>query len=279
MVEFEGQTGSKHKIELPSSISAVRVKPAAASVGERIEVTVVTHFVGDGAKVKIEAVDADGRKAGQVEGQIVVDAFTGTFEVPESAEGMTLTMEVSLPDYGLSATSGEVRIKARRKLTEARWANTKATLGEIVEMSARAEGFPDGTSGTFTVFEHDPEGVHRRIARVDCLIFGGEMKSLWVVEYPEPLDEIPTSEESDRGYINPEFFFAAEAEGVEATSNRLELRSTIVAYLKDRSGNPLPEREYVLTLPDGSTRTGKSDEAGKVVVEDAPPGPWKLAPQ
>jgi hypothetical protein len=74
-----------------------------------------------------------------------------------------------------------------------------------------------------------------------------------------------------------ETFGALEALGPDpAAAEEMEL--TWIAFeLKDQDGNPVKNRAFELTLPDGSKEPGKLDEYGKGGMNRIPRGSVKFA--
>ena len=83
-------------------------------------------------------------------------------------------------------------------------------------------------------------------------------------------------EEAEKGYQWPEYFFRVNIAGVIADSGLLGFKDWIEIKLKNQSGIPIPDEDYVLTLPDGSQIKGKVDELGNAIEKDIPPGVCKI---
>jgi type VI secretion system secreted protein VgrG len=52
---------------------------------------------------------------------------------------------------------------------------------------------------------------------------------------------------------------------------------TLEFCVKSKSGKPLPDLDFELTLPDGTVKKGKTDSNGNVKVEKVPPGQYSVA--
>ena len=94
----------------------------------------------------------------------------------------------------------------------------------------------------------------------------------WEYEYYEDTDEIPTAEESEKGYNPPEYFFRVKIGKVFADSGLLEFKDWIEIELKDNEGNSFPNKDFILHLADGSEKRGTLDSDGYAMIDDVPPG-------
>ena len=64
--------------------------------------------------------------------------------------------------------------------------------------------------------------------------------------------------------------------GHKQESGLLEFKDWIEISLVDFSGNPVPDEDYNLYLPDGSEKSGKLDSEGLATVKDVPPGKFHV---
>lgn len=62
MHEYRGATDQTHKIKLPSEITQAMWDRTAASIAEEVKFEVFTHFVSDGAEMKITVRNKSGKK-------------------------------------------------------------------------------------------------------------------------------------------------------------------------------------------------------------------------
>ena len=98
----------------------------------------------------------------------------------------------------------------------------------------------------------------------------------WQFQYVDDTDDIPTAEESERGYNPPEYFFKVIIGCAEARSELLQFRDWVEIELKDEDGNPMADQDYVIHLPDGKEKKGKLDGQGRAVERDLPPGRYHV---
>ena len=129
------------------------------------------------------------------------------------------------------------------------------------------------------IYEHDADEAHDLIAEVEADVKGGKVETEWEYEYHEDTDEIPTDAElgkAGKKYAHPEYFFVVRVASKEAKSGILKFQDWMELRPKDAQGDPVPNRDYVVTFADGSERKGKLDGEGYARIEDVPPGPLRI---
>ena len=136
---------------------------------------------------------------------------------------------------------------------------------------------------TLTIFEYDRDNIHDKIIELPGEIKNQKLAVKWEYEYHEDTDEIPTDEEMKRygkNYNPPEYFFTVTVGdavfGKKQESGLLLFKDWVEIYLKDSEGNPLPNQNYTLVLPDGQQRKGTLDGSGYAREADIPPGEIKI---
>ncbi|MFQ5551509.1 MAG: hypothetical protein ACE5FJ_09775, partial [Gemmatimonadales bacterium] len=207
--------------------------------------------------------------------RIYGNRFAAEVRVPPDAE-RALYATVTLPAHGLERRSPALRLLPVIEVTNAVWSEEVARRGDVLTLSADVEGAPDGIEATLTIYEHDADGAHDLVTRFPVYVENNRVEAEWEFEYHEDTDDIPTSEEAEQGYQAPEYFFRVNIGGVGADSGLLQFRDWIQVELVNAEGRPVPEADYELTLPDGTTRTGTLDDNGIAREEDVPPGPVRL---
>jgi len=100
---------------------------------------------------------------------------------------------------------------------------------------------------------------------------GGKVEGVWTYEYHEDTDKVSEDDEN-KGYSSPEYYFLVKVKASKSRSGLLEFKDWIAIELKDEEGNPLPDEDYVLYLPDGSIRKGKLNSTGYKKEEKIPAG-------
>lgn len=163
-----------------------------------------------------------------------------------------------------------------RLITNARWGQGVARRGDIVKMLADTQGISDGTEAMISIYEHDQDGAHDFITKFATTVKQNKIESKWDFKYHKDTDEIPTAEESEKGYNPPEYFFEVTFEGQKAKSGLLDFKDWIEIKLVNILEEPVGDEEYVLHLPDGQQRKGKLDSKGYAIERDIPPGKCKV---
>ena len=168
------------------------------------------------------------------------------------------------------------RGKTRRliEITNVKWDKGEARRGDVLLLSADVKGARDGTEAQIEIWEHDADGNHDFIEKFSVPVKNKKVEKEWEFEYHEDTDEIPTTEESEKGYNPPEYFFKVIADGETAESDLLKFRDWIEIELRDEFDNPVAGADYVILLADGSEIQGKLDDNGYARIENVMPGPY-----
>jgi hypothetical protein len=271
MAEYQGQTDQVHKIKLTSAISQAMWDRPLASSGEQVGLLVYTHFVGNGSEIRASIHDKSGKRLDRIQGKVYRDRFKGKYTVSDKAKD-AIYFEAELSKHKLKKKSEEMKIVPPIKITNAKWSEKEARRGDVLKLTADVDGAPDGTEALIEIYEHDADDAHDFITKFPTLVNNKKIESEWEFEYHEDTDDIPTAEETEKGYNPPEYFFRVKIGGVSADSELLEFKDWIEIEVVDESGSPVGEKDYVLHLPDGETREGKLDPNGYAREEDIPPG-------
>lgn len=271
MPEHQGQTDETHYITLPSAIEQVLWTQRQCAVGGMVGLDVFTTYVGNNADMQIELSDVRGSRQGTFTDKIYANVFRAEIRVPPTAREV-LYATVRLPAHGLAVVSPPLLLTAPIRITNARWSQNEARHGDLLTLTADVEGAPGGTEGEVVIFEHDADGAHDLITQLPVLVEQNHVEVQWEFEYHEDTDDIPTAEESERGYQPPEYFFRARVSGVYADSALLLFKDWIEIRLSNYDNRYMGNPTYILHLPDGSQRQGQLDDDGCALEEDVPPG-------
>lgn len=273
MTEYLKPTDAIHKVTLPSAINLAMWDRSVASIGEEVGFQVYTHFVGNYNEVEIEFHNCNGRRLDRITVSTYGNKCSGTFTIPERVNDF-IYYDVRIRSLGLRCRSEHLVIVPPRTITNARWSQPEARRGDLLTLSADVDGVSDGTRARIQIYEHDDDGAHDFITELQGLVENSRIEVEWEYEYYEDTDEIPTDWESESGYNPPEYFFRVSIDNISADSDLLTFKDWIEITIEDRTGVPVPNRRYILHLPDGSDRDGTSNNEGVVREEDVPPGPW-----
>ncbi len=274
MSEHKGPTDKTHEVKLESEIVSARWNARSAAAGSPVPFEARLRYVAPGAEAVIEF-KAGGKKVGTLETRVGLNVCAGTFEVPEDAKG-DLVYEIQLKKHKLKAKSEPLSLAPSCTLENLKWDRDKARRGDVVKLTADVDGLSDGARVPIEIYEHDDDGGHELITKIEGEVSGGRLEARWEYEYHEDTHEIPTHEESEKGYRAPEYFFRVNAGGATADSGLLGFRDWVDLSLSIAGSKPAAGEEYVFTMPDGSERKGKLDDQGKGRETDVPPGDFKV---
>ena len=275
MPEHQGSTGKTNTIKLESSIDRVIWTSGIGTAGSKAGVEVNTHFIGNNSEIKIEISDKSGKVFDTIKSKISGNFFWTEVTVPEKAKD-ELYAEVKLTKHGLSKKSNCMYVYPAVQIKNVKWDKKEARRGDILKLTADVTNVYDGAEAEIQIWEHDSDGVHDLITKFPAIVKNQKIEIDWEYEYHEDTDEIPTKEESEKGYNPPEYFFRVNIGGVSAESGLLTFKDWIELQFNDRLGNPLKNENYVIILPDGSEKKGQLDEKGYAKIEGIPPGAFMV---
>jgi hypothetical protein len=273
MLEYQRQTDTTNRIELTSTIEHAVWDRAVGSIGEEVGFQVYTHFVGNYNEVEIEFHNGNGRRLDRITVSTYGNKCGGTFTIPERVNDF-IYYDVRIRNLGLRCRSEDLVLVPPRTITNPRWSQTEARRGDILTLSADVDEVRDGTRARIQIYEHDDDGAHDLITELHGLVESRRIEVEWEYEYHEDTDEIPTESELEKGYNPPEYFFRVSIDSISADSELLTFKDWIEVEVRDEAGQLAADQDYILHLPDDSTRNGTTNERGIAREEDVPPGPW-----
>jgi hypothetical protein len=156
-------------------------------------------------------------------------------------------------------------------ITNAKWSQDSARVGDVVKLSADVEGYENGTKAVFEIWEIDIKSSDDFITKIDATVQKGKIESECTYEYIEDTDEV-SDEDEKKGYSSPEYYFIVKIKDSKARSDLLEFRDCIEIELKDEEDDPVPNEDYILYLSNGEVRKGQLDGNGFKKEENIPPG-------
>lgn len=283
-LKFTKSTDTEHEIKLTSSLIYAEWCSGLAFSSQTVSFEVVTSFVGNGAKIKITGKSEGGKKLGKIKDKIKNNKYIGRFEIPDDIEiGDEIYFEVGLSKNGIDGESNRIPVYPAPKVSNMKWSAKEARRGDVLKLTADVGNVISGTEVLVTIYEYDRDKAHDKIAEIPAEIENEKLELLWEYEYHEDTDEIPSQEELDRygaSYNPPEYFFTikiGETEyGLEQESGILEFKDWIEITLENDIGEPVPNAEYVVRLPDGQEKRGNLDSDGKVRIDGIPPGRFNV---
>lgn len=275
MNKHTGETDKHQQIKLTSSIEQVLWTKNSAAPNGKVGLEIFTKFVGNNSDISIEISDKSGKKFETIKRKICGNKVWTEITVPEKAKD-ELFAEVKLSKLSLNKKSNSLYLFPLVKISNLKWDKNEARRGDVLKISADIKGLADGNEIEIQIWEHDADGVHDFITKFPVLIKNKKVETNWEFQYVEDTDDIPTHEESEKGYQWPEYFFRVVAAGKSADSGLLKFKDFIEIELNDEEGNPLPKEEYKIIFADGNTIEGTLDDKGLARIEDIPPGAFKL---
>jgi hypothetical protein len=283
-LKFNKSTDEEHKEKLDSYLISASWKQGFAIAGQQALFEVFTAFVGNGAEIKVTGKSENGEKLGKIKDTIFNNCYVGKFDIPDDMEMDDLIyFEVDFPKNGISGESNRIPVFPPVKVTNMKWSAKEARRGDVLTLSAEVYGVKDKTEATITIYEYDRDGLNDRIVELPVEVKNQKVEVKWEYQYFEDTDEIPSEwelQEYGKSYNPPEYFFTIKLGdteyGKKQESGLLLFKDWIEVELLDSNGQPVPNQDYILRLPDGTEKRGQLDGDGKARVEDVPPGKFRI---
>jgi hypothetical protein len=275
MSTHKGQTDQVTTIKLESAIEQVYWTCRRAASGSVVGLEVFTRFVGNNSELKIELTDNNGKNFGTFSDKIHANHFWAPVKVPAEAKG-ALFASVKLPKHGLSGKSSPLLLLPLVHITNVKWDKSEVHRGEVLKLTADVKGAPEGTEAVIEIYEHDEDGANELVTKSTSTVRSNRIEAEWEYQYTGKTKDIPTAEETEKGYHHPQLFFRVSVGEVSADSGLLIFKDWIEIKLQDRRGNPMSGAEYVLHFADGSQKRSKLSAEGTAIEGTIPPGPCRL---
>jgi len=152
------------------------------------------------------------------------------------------------------------------------WEKNRIQIGNEAKLTVNVKDFEDGTPVKFMIWQRTGS-QDTLLTQIDREIQGSKAECTWMHSVEEREDVLKEAVEEDG--IEPEYYFSAEVEGEERTSEALTFTYPLDIYLEDEEGHPLDGVGYTITFSDGTEKKGKLKE-GHVKIEDSPYGKFTL---
>ncbi len=275
MPDHKGKTNKKNEIKLESDINRIIWTAGTGCPGGKVGLEIETQFVGVNSEAIIEFSDKSGKKFDSIKKKIYGNKLWLEITVPEKAKD-ELFAEVKLSKHGVSKKSRGLYLFPYVEIKNLKWDKQEAKRGDILKLTADIIGLADGNVAEIQIWEHDSDMVHDLITKFPVTIRNQKIEADWEFQYVDDTDDIPTQEESEKGYQWPEYFFRVLCAGKSADSGLLRFKDWVEIHLKDRAGIPHKNKKYILTFADGSEKKGQLDSEGKTIIENIPPGSIKF---
>ena len=273
-MKISHNTNKVKEVKLESAIEHVVWTKNIAAAGGKAGIEVFTKFVGNNSDIKIEIKDKSGKSGGTVKGKISGNRFWINIDIPDNLKD-ELTATVKLSKHGLEKKSNTISLLPPVKISNLKWDKNEASRGDTLKLTADIKGAYDGAEAMIEIYEHDNDGAHDLVTSFPSLTKNQKLKAEWEFQYVEDTDDIPTDEEAENGYTNPEYFFRVTMGGVSADSGLLKFKDFIEIEVVDFNEQKM-NVDYTIRFSDGTEKSGSVDENGDIIITDAPPGPYKI---
>ena len=161
--------------------------------------------------------------------------------------------------------------KEDKMVISAQWSSDYARRDEIVKLGGFTNGFSDGTPATLEIYEQGPDGTNDFTKKLTSRVQNDQVYAEWLFEYPKDVNNLPDKVVGEE-YHHPEYLFDLKVGGESARSELIKFIDWIEVELITKEGKVIPSADYTAYFADGSEKKGQLDEAGKVKLEDIPPG-------
>lgn len=275
MAETKGDTDKSHQVKPASAIQQVYWSGAAASPGGKIGLEVYTLYIGNNSNITISISDKSGKKFDTIKSKMSGNKYWTEITVPEKAKE-ELYAEVKLTKHGLQQKSNSLYLFPPVFINNLKWDKKKVARADILKLSAEVKGLADGNEAEVQIWEYDPDNAHELVTKIPVIIKNGKVETEWEFQYPGNTMNIPGKDESENGYINPQYFFRINIGGISKESEKIKFMDYSELTVQDEYGNPISNEEVIVVTADGKKQNLKTDSEGKLKIDDVPPGKIKL---
>jgi hypothetical protein len=219
--------------------------------------------------LEIYLTDEKGIPMGEIE--CAVTFSDGNKEKGMFKNGCLKLTDVPSGKFNLELENYDFIFEHRGKIINARWEKERDRFGEEIKMIVDVEGFEEGDSAKFAIWERDIDGKNNCIANINGKVQGKKVEVFWINSRRG--EEENLEEEVDDIYT--EYFFEVDVKGEKANSGTLKFSYPLDISLVDENGKKLENVQYTITFSDGTKRKGRFKE-GHAKIEDAPYGKFTL---
>ncbi len=279
---FSLAVDKENKVKVESSIAYANWVFLSAYAGYETSFEIGTVFVGNGAPVEVTVKTGSGKKIASWKGKIVGNKCIGSVAIPEKMKlGDIIYFECKLPKHKVSMESNEIPVNPMLKVIKICWDKKEVTRDELLTCTVEFEEdcIENGTTALLTIKEYDADNNHDIISKIPVVVMNNKIETQWKFRFADNTEDIPTNDELKpygKQYQYPEYFFTVDVDGVvvgrDQESGLVRFRDDLHFKVTDESGVVITNKEYILSLPDGTTRNGNLDENGLICEVDLPPG-------
>lgn len=215
------------------------------------------------------------------EGHWIEFEFVDKAGTPVSDVKYELTHPDQQQTQGSLSSDGIVRRDAQQSgqgtvkllnLFDAKWSKEISKVGEKIKLTTQSDGFKDGTKAIIKIYRKEINGAEKNVKTFESTVKGNKVELEVENNFEPPDSENSTNFPSAAlGY-----YFECLVEQNKAISDLLYIEDFIELELKDADGNPVPNAEYLLFLPNGKVESGKLDSNGYKKIEKIPAGKYSV---
>ena len=276
MDKHSGDTDKPKEVKLTSTIEQVVWTKKSGAPGGKVGLQITTQLVGNNSEVSIQLSDKSGSSFETIKKKMFGGKCWVEVTVPEKAKD-ELFAEVKLSKLSLNKKSNGLEVLPAIEIKNLKWDRDEVHRGDIVKISADVTNIYDGAEAEIQIWEHDSDLAHDFVASIPVTIKNKKIETQWEFQYVDDTDDIPTQEETENGYQLPEYFFRVVVGGKSEDSKIMKFKDWVEVEWLYPNGQPAANKKFKLFLPDGNERSETFDENGKFRLEDAPPGPLRVA--
>lgn len=174
----------------------------------------------------------------------------------------------------VDAGSHDIEIRA---IKSAKWDKRTAKVGEKVKMTAETTGIPAGEKATLEVHVKDSAFPDAVLKVINTKVQGDKIEGEWELVVDKKFLKLQEEKLKTGGYSSPSYYFVAKTSTLSQRSDLMEYTDDIEFTLKDRDGNPIPDKKCRAILPSGEVKDGQLDGNGYKKFTDVPPGKLKIS--
>ena len=284
MPEFSGSADKLETFQIKSLILDASWMVKDAAVGATVGLQVRTVYVAHGAPISVTIKNKEGKTLQKIDGVVYADLFRKQIKLDKDAVG-GIYFEVELAKHSLKAVGPRLAVGPLVRLFEPTWKTRdggkadKIKRGMDLLVEVKTENIPDGADARITFKEKVSDTQVKDLISVPCAVKDKKIALAWRFEYPRDtaaLSSADAKKKTAEKYNHPKVFFEAWSAGASVTGPEGEFIDGLMVEVVDGKGNPAPKQKVKITLPDGKSQEGETDDKGLVFVEESAPGQAKV---
>jgi hypothetical protein len=284
MPEFTGSADKLETFQIKSLILSAAWLAREAAVGATVGLEVRTCYVAHGGPITVTIKNREGKTLQKVDGVVYADFFRKQIQLGQDAVGGVF-FEAELSKHGLKAVSPRLAVGPQVRLFDPAWKKKdgkpadKIKRDDDLSIEVKTENIAEGAEARVTFKEKVSDTLTRDLISVPATVKDKKIALDWRFEYPRDTAAISSAgakRKTAEKYHHPKVFFEASSAGASVKGPEGEFIDGILVEVVDGKGKPAPKQKVKITLPDGASHEGETDDKGLVFVEEAAPGLAKV---